>query len=249
MKGVILAGGTGSRLHPLTKTTNKHLLPVYDKPMITYPLATLKNSGIDDVLIISGPGHAGQFLELLGSGYDLGLDITYTIQEKPLGIGHGIWVATREFARDEPVAVVLGDNIIADTIESDIQNFDGGAKIFLKQVDNPGRFGIADVEDGSVRDIVEKPDDPPSDLAITGLYIFDENAHQYTDTLEPSERGEVEVTALIDRYLEDDAVDYRALDGYWYDAGTVEGLYEAGDEIRRHAQEGDEHGSSIVGDI
>ena len=245
MKGVILAGGTGSRLHPLTKTSNKHLLPVYDKPMVTYPLETLKESGIDEILIISGPSHAGQFLELLGSGYDMGLDITYTIQEKPLGIAHGIWVATREFARDEPVAVILGDNIVEDNLKEDIESFDEGAKIFLKEVEDPSRYGIADVEGDEVKSVVEKPDDPPSNLAVTGLYIFDGDAYHHSDNVGLSDRGEAEVTTLIERYIEHKDVEYRTLDGYWYDAGTFEGLYDATSKMREMKLDGEERCKEI----
>lgn len=244
MKGVILSGGTGSRLYPLTKTTNKHMLPVYDKPMICYPLETLKESGIDDILIISGPGHAGQFLELLGSGYDLGLNLNYTIQEKPLGIAHAIWIA-RDFAGDEGVAVILGDNIMGDTFEDDIESFDGGAKLFLNQVKNPERFGVPDIEDGDIQRIVEKPDNPPTEYAVTGMYLFDNDVFDYADQLELSDRNELEVSDLNQLYLDRGELDYRILDEYWFDAGTFEGLYEAETRMRELKQRGDERGVRI----
>jgi glucose-1-phosphate thymidylyltransferase len=244
MKGVILAGGTGSRLYPLTKTMNKHILPVYDKPMICYSLDTLKRSGIDDVLIISGPGHTGQFLELLGSGWDLDMTLQYTMQEKPLGIAHAIWVA-KEFADGEDIAVILGDNIIGDSFEDDIEAFDGGAKVFLSEVDDPERFGIADVVDGEIRGIVEKPDDPPTNLAVTGMYLYDHKVFDYIQKLDLSDRNELEVTDLNRLYLENDELDYRTFDSYWFDAGTFDGLYEASTKLRERKQAGDERGIKI----
>lgn len=244
MKGIILAGGTGSRLYPLTKTTNKHILPIYDKPMICYPLETLRESGIDEILIISGPGHAGQFLELLGSGWDLDLILRYTIQEKPLGIAHAIWIA-EDFADGEDVAVILGDNIIGETFEKDIEGFDGGAKVFPKRVDDPQRFGIVDTEDGEIQDIAEKPNDPASNLATTGFYLFDNKVFDHIQDLELSDRNELEVTDLIRIYLEHGDLDYRELESYWFDGGTFEGLYEANTHIRELKQSGNERGLNI----
>lgn len=244
MKGVILAGGTGSRLYPLTKTANKHMLPIYDKPMICYPLETMKEAGIDEILIISGPGHAGQFLELLGSGWDLDMSLQYTIQEKPLGIAHAIWIA-EDFADGEDIAVILGDNIIGDSFEEDVRNFDGGAKVFLNQVDEPERFGVAAVEDGSVTQIVEKPNDPPTDLAITGIYLYDNEVFDHVEKLELSDRNELEVTDLNRIYLENGNLDYRAFDGYWFDAGTIEGLYQANNRLREEKLNGNERGVQI----
>jgi len=233
MKGVILAGGSGSRLYPLTKTTNKHLLPVYDKQMILYPIETLKKSGINDILIISGPGHAGQFLELLGSGYDLGLDIKYAIQEKPLGIAHAIWVAARDFAKGDDMLIILGDNIFEDSFEKDIKSFKGGAKVFLKKVDNPHQFGIAEVKDGKIINIVEKPKEPKSDLAVVGAYIYDKHALEYADKITLSERGETEVTDLNNAYLKKGKLIFRELEGFWLDAGTVDGLFKSSEFIRK----------------
>lgn len=244
MKGIILAGGTGSRLYPLTKTTNKHMLPIYDKPMICYPLETMRKSGIDEILIISGPANAGQFLKLLGSGWDLDVTLSYTIQEKPLGIAHAIWIA-EDFAGKADVAVILGDNIIGDTFEEDIKNFDGGAKVFLKKVQEPEQFGIADINDGKIRDIVEKPDDPPTNLAITGMYLYDNEVFDHIQKLELSERNELEVTDLNSIYLEDDDLYYRELDRYWFDTGTYEGLYKANTELRERKLAGGERGVSI----
>ncbi len=244
MKGVILAGGTGSRLYPLTKTANKHMLPIYDKPMISYPLETLRESVIDEILIISGPGHAGQFLELLGSGWDLDLTLQYTIQEKPLGIAHAIWIA-EDFADGEDIAVILGDNVIGETFEEDIREFDGGAKIFLNRVENPSRFGIANIEDGEIQNIVEKPDKPPTNLAITGMYLYDNAVFDHIQELELSDRNELEVTDLNRIYLENGELDHREFDSYWFDSGTFEGLYEANTHLRERKLQGDERGVQI----
>nr|HQD27454.1 sugar phosphate nucleotidyltransferase [Methanoculleus thermophilus] len=168
MKGVILAGGTGSRLYPLTKVTNKHLLPVYDKPMICYPLEKLINAGIEEIMIVSGRGHVGHFLELLGSGSELGVSITYEIQEGAGGIAQALGLA-RRWAGTENVAVILGDNIFEDNFREDIESFDRGAKIFLKEVPDPQRFGVAEVNGSRILSIEEKPQAPKSNLAVTGL--------------------------------------------------------------------------------
>jgi glucose-1-phosphate thymidylyltransferase len=232
MKGVILAGGTGSRLAPLTKTTNKHLLPVYDKQMITYPLETLRKSGIQDILIVSGPGHAGQFLELLNSGYDMGLDIKYAIQEKPLGIAHALWVA-KQFAKGSDVVVILGDNIVEEDISEDIKSFKGGAKVFLKKVDEPQHFGVAEISKGKITQIIEKPTDPKSDLAVIGLYIYDTQVFDFIGQLDFSNRNEIEITDLNNIYLKKGMLDFRELKGYWLDAGTHDGLYHASSIIRK----------------
>jgi len=232
MKGVILAGGTGSRLHPLTKTTNKHLLPVYDKHMILYPIETLKKSGVRDILIISGPGHAGQFLELLGSGYDLGLDIKYSIQEKPLGIAHALWIAARDFCSDEDIVVILGDNILEEDFKEDIKKFKGGAKVFLKKVDNPEKFGIAEIKNNKIKCIVEKPKNPKSNLAVIGLYIYDKDVYGYCDNLELSGRNELEITDLNNIYMKKGLLDHRELKGFWLDAGSIDDLFKASEFIR-----------------
>jgi glucose-1-phosphate thymidylyltransferase len=232
MKGIILAGGTGSRLFPLTKTTNKHLLPVYDKQMIMYPLETLKNSGITNILVVSGTGHAGQFLELLNSGYDVGLDIKYAIQDKPLGIAHALWVA-KQFADGDDVTVILGDNIFEENISEDIKSFKGGAKIFLKKVKSPEQFGVAEIEKGKIVKLVEKPKEPKSDLAVVGLYIYDNKVFDLIDTMKYSDRHELEITELNNIYLNAGKLDWRELKGYWLDAGTFEGLFNSSLFIRK----------------
>jgi glucose-1-phosphate thymidylyltransferase len=217
MKGIILAGGTGSRLYPLTKVTNKHLLPVYDKPMIYYPLQTLLTAGIT--------GHAGHFLELLGSGTDFNARFTYEIQDEAGGIAQALGLA-EDFADDEDVAVILGDNIFQDNVKDAVQSFNSGARIFLKPVPDATRFGVAEVDkdSGRVRCIEEKPDVPKSDHAVTGLYIYDNDVFEIIKTLKPSERGELEITDVNNEYIRQGAMGYSVLDGYWSDAGTFGSL-------------------------
>jgi len=227
MKGIILAGGTGSRLYPLTKVTNKHLLPVYDKPMIYYPLQTLINAGITEIMIVSGKGHAGDFLELLGSGSEFGIRITYEIQDEAGGIAQALGLAER-WARKEDVAVILGDNIFQDNISKDVEMFDGGAKIFLKEVPDPHRFGVAEVEGDQVTAIEEKPKEPKSNNAVTGLYLYDGRVFDTIKTLTPSGRGELEITDVNNSYIRRGAMQFGVLDGFWSDAGTFDSLIRAG---------------------
>lgn len=229
MKGIILAGGTGSRLYPLTKVTNKHLLPVYDRPMIYYPLQTLLTAGITDIMIVSGRGHAGHFLELLGSGADFNARFTYEIQDEAGGIAQALALA-EDFADDEDVAVILGDNIYQDNVTDTIQSFTTGAHIFLKPVPDAARFGVAEVDKdrGRVRCIEEKPDVPKSDYAVTGLYIYNNDVFDVIKTLKPSGRGELEITDVNNEYIRQKAMGYSVLDGYWSDAGTFGSLLRAG---------------------
>ncbi|HPS90391.1 MAG TPA: sugar phosphate nucleotidyltransferase [Methanosarcina vacuolata] len=226
MKGVILAGGTGSRLYPLTKVTNKHLLPVYDKPMIYYPIETLINAGIKDIMIVSGRGHAGHFLELLGSGVDHGVHFTYEIQEKAGGIAQALSLA-EYFADGDSVTVVLGDNIFQDNIEEDVTNFNSGAKIFLKEVPDAHRFGVAELKGKKVIGIEEKPKEPKSNFAVTGLYIYDSDVFDAIKTLKPSGRGELEITDVNNYYINKGEMGYGVLEGFWSDAGTFESLLRA----------------------
>ncbi|MDY9927600.1 sugar phosphate nucleotidyltransferase [Methanosarcina sp.] len=235
MKGVILAGGTGSRLYPLTKVTNKHLLPVYDKPMIFYPIQTLINAGIKEIMIVSGRGHAGHFLELLGSGADLGVKFTYEIQEEAGGIAQALGLA-ESFADEEDVAVILGDNIFQDNIKSDVSNFTGGAKIFLKEVPDAHRFGVAELKGDKVAGIQEKPREPKSSFAVTGLYIYSNNVFKVVKTLKPSARGELEITDVNNYFVNNGTMEYRILDGFWSDAGTFESLLRAGVLIQSHTK-------------
>lgn len=241
MKGIILAGGTGSRLFPLTKVTNKHLLPVYDKPMIYYPLQTLLSAGIKDIMIVSGRGHAGHFLELLGSGADFGARFTYEIQDEAGGIAQAL-ALTEDFADDDDVTVILGDNIFQDSVKDAVQSFESGARIFLKPVPDAERFGVADVDasHGQVLGIEEKPDVPKSDLAVTGLYIYDNEVFDVIKTLKPSGRGELEITDVNNEYIRQGAMGYSVLDGYWSDAGTFGSLLRAGVMVEKIKQEDEE---------
>lgn len=231
MKGIILAGGTGSRLFPLTKVTNKHLLPVYDKPMIYYPLQTLMDGDITEIMIVSGRGHAGHFLELLGSGTDFGVHLTYEIQEKAGGIAQALGLA-EDFADDEPVTVILGDNIFQDNVREAVETFKSGARIFLKEVPDAKRFGVAEIKGKKIISIEEKPALPKSNLAVTGLYIYDPGVFEIIRTLRPSGRGELEITDVNNEYIRLDRMDFSMLHGYWSDAGTFESLFRASELVR-----------------
>lgn len=226
MKGIILAGGTGSRLYPLTKVTNKHLLPVYDRPMICYPLQTLMDAGIDDILIVSGRGHVGHFLELLGSGSDMGVKLSYEIQEGAGGIAQALGLAER-WSDGESVAVILGDNIFEDNIKSAVRSFKTGAKVFLKEVPDAHRFGVAEVEGEMIVSIEEKPEIPKSNLAVTGLYLYDHQVFDVVKKLKPSARGELEITDVNNAYIGKGKMQYSVLRGFWSDAGTFDSLLRA----------------------
>ena len=233
MRGIILAGGTGSRLFPLTKVTNKHLLPVYDKPMVYYPLQTLVNAGITDIMIVSGRGHAGHFLELLGSGAEFGVSLTYEIQESAGGIAQALGLAEK-WADDEPVAVILGDNIFQDDVKNDVASFRTGAKIFLKKVQDAERFGVAELSTDRVLSIEEKPQKPKSDYAVTGLYLYDSDVFSIIHTIKPSGRGELEITDVNNAYLRKGMMQYAILKGFWSDAGTFDSLIRAGMLVQQH---------------
>ncbi|TET48484.1 MAG: spore coat protein [Actinomycetota bacterium] len=230
MKGVILAGGLGSRLMPCTKVTNKHLLPVYNKPMIYYPLNTLVKGGLEDIMIVTGGNNAGDFLRLLGNGSEFGLkDISYTYQEGEGGIADALKLA-ENFVDEEKVIVMLGDNMIKDDISGAIKEFEKqpkGAKIFLKKVSDPERFGVAEIKDGKVINIEEKPKNPKSNYAVIGLYMYDSDVFEITRTLKPSNRGELEITDVNNEYIRRGAMTYSIIDGWWTDAGTFESLYRA----------------------
>lgn len=221
MKGIILAGGTGSRLYPLTRVTNKHLLPVFNKPMIYYPLYAMKEAGIDEVLIVSGPESAGDFLKLLGSGSHLGMKLMYEVQEEPGGIAQALGLA-ETFANHEKVVVVLGDNVIEESIASAVEEFKAkprGATIFLKQVHNPQSYGVAEVDGDKIISIVEKPENPASDLAVIGCYMYDPQVFEVIKTLKPSGRGELEITDVNNFYLEQGTLGHHTLSGFWGDCG------------------------------
>jgi glucose-1-phosphate thymidylyltransferase len=230
MKGVILAGGLGTRLYPLTKVTNKHLLPVYDKPMIYYPIQTLLNAGIDDILIVTGGNNAGDFLKLLGNGKEFGLKhINYTYQEGEGGIAEALRLA-EFFASGEKICVVLGDNIIEKNIRKAVENFEnqrGGAKILLKEVPDPQRFGVPELKGDQVVRIEEKPRNPKSQYAVIGIYLFDQQVFDTIKTLKPSDRGELEITDVNNRYIEKGVMTWDILEGWWTDAGTFESLLHA----------------------
>ena len=231
MKGVILAGGTGSRLYPLTKVTNKHLLPVYDKPMIYYPIQTLINAGIKEIMIVSGKGHAGHFLELLGSGSELGVRLTYEIQEEAGGIAQALGLA-EDFADNSPVTMILGDNIFQDNIIDSVKSFTSGAKIFLKEVSDAHRFGVAEIDGNRIISIEEKPKIPKSSLAVTGLYMYDSRVYEIIRNLKPSGRGELEITDVNNAYVRMGEMEYSILEGFWSDAGTFESLFRASELVK-----------------
>lgn len=228
MKGIILAGGNGTRLLPMTRVTNKHLLPIYDRPMILFPLETLKQAGIEDIIIVSGKGHAGHFLELLGSGKSYGVNLRYAVQDEAGGIAQALSLA-EEFIDGEDMAVILGDNIFQKTPSF---KFDGGAKLFLKQVPDPHRFGVPRILDNQVVEVIEKPAEPPSDFAVTGLYLYDSSVFDKIRTLKPSARNELEVTDINNLYIKENNLWYNIIDGWWQDAGTPESLYKASTLVR-----------------
>ncbi|MBN2052824.1 NTP transferase domain-containing protein [Candidatus Woesearchaeota archaeon] len=231
MKGVILAGGTGSRLFPLTKVTNKHLLPVYNKPMIYYPLQTLIEAGIKEIMIVSGPGHAGHFLNLLGSGKEFKVKITYEIQDEAGGIAQALGLA-EDFADNEPVCVILGDNIFEDSIKEHVKDFKKGAKVFLKEVTDAQRFGVAEVKGEKIIGIEEKPKKPKSNYAVTGLYIYDAEVFKVIKTLKPSGRGELEITDVNNYYVNKGEMKLAMVKGYWLDAGTFNSLLRASNVLK-----------------
>jgi glucose-1-phosphate thymidylyltransferase len=235
MKGVILAGGTGSRLYPLTKVTNKHLLPVYNKPMIYYPMETLINTGIKDIMIVSGRGHAGHFLELLGSGVDFGVHFTYEIQEKAGGIAQALSLA-EDFVDGDSVTVILGDNIFQDNVKEDVADFNNGAKIFLKEVPDAYRFGVAELKDEKIIGVEEKPKVPKTNFAVTGLYIYDPEVFDVIKALKPSGRGELEITDVNNYYINKGVMEYGILEGFWSDAGTFESLLRAGMLVKQSTE-------------
>lgn len=240
MKGIILAGGLGSRLRPLTKVTNKHLLPIYDKPMIYYPIETLVRTGIKDIMIVTGGNSAGDFLRLLGNGHEFGLkDIYYTYQEGEGGIADALMLC-EHFAEGERVAVILGDNIIQDDITPYMQRFanqDSGARILLKEVEDPERFGCPELDGNRIVRIEEKPLQPKSNYAVTGIYMYDSRVFDFCRNLKPSARGELEITDVNNAYIEAGDLYYDVLGGWWTDAGQFESLFHAAQLVAesRHA--------------
>jgi len=236
MKGVVLAGGTGSRLFPITRVTNKHLLPIYDKPMVYYPIQTLVNSGITEILLVTGGKNAGDFLRLLGNGRDFGLKhLNYTYQEGEGGIAEALGLA-EHFADGEPICVILGDNIIENNICDAVGNFTRqkqGAKILLKEVTDAERFGVAEIRGNHVVGIEEKPQAPKSNYAVIGVYLYDATVFQKIHRLKPSGRGELEITDVNNFYVQEGALTYEVLDGWWTDAGTFESLLRASNLVAK----------------
>ena len=230
MKGVVLAGGSGSRLYPLTKIANKHLLPIYDKPMIFYPIQTLVEAGIVEILIVTGGRNSGDFLRLLANGKEFGLKhLHYTYQEGEGGIADALGLA-EHFADGSKICVILGDNIIEGNIRGAVEDFqkqEAGAKILLKEVADAERFGVAEIQNGRVVGIEEKPQKPKSSYAVTGIYMFDETVFDKVRQLVPSRRGELEITDVNNAYIREGTMTFSYLEGWWTDAGTFESLLRA----------------------
>lgn len=227
MKGIILAGGSGTRLRPLTRVTSKQLLPIYNKPMIFYPLETLIRAGIKEILIIVAPDHAGDFLKLLGSGKEFGCKFTYEIQDKPEGLAQAFIIGENFIGKDN-VTLILGDNVYEDDFAEAISTFKSGGRVFAKKVKDPERFGVVEFDDQNrALSIEEKPAQPKSDFAVTGLYIYDNSVVQKSKNLKPSTRGELEITDLNNVYLKEGTLDVAFVPGKWLDTGTFESLHEA----------------------
>lgn len=229
MKGVVLGGGTGSRLMPLTKVINKNILAVYDKPLIYYPIMTMRDAGIEEILLISGRGHAGQYLDLLSNGKELGVKLTYVIQEEPKGLAQALGIA-EDFADNGPIAMILGDNIYEENLKPAVDAFtkqEKGAKVILKEVPDPQRFGVVEFDGERVIDIQEKPQFPKSNWIVSGFYMYDKRCFDFIRSLRPSGRGELEITDLNNCYLREGTLTYYKTTGEWIDAGTFDSLLKA----------------------
>ena len=241
MKGIVLAGGLGTRLAPMTRVTNKHLLPIYDRPMVYYPIQTLVSAGITEILLVTGGNHAGDFLRLLGNGKDFGLrHLNYTYQEGEGGIAAALSLA-EEFADGEPICVILGDNILQKSIRSVVEQYgrrNRGGMILLKEVPDPERFGVPVLEGERIVRIEEKPKAPASRYAVIGVYVYDARVFEIIKTLKPSGRGELEITDVNNQYLAWGELDYGYVDGWWTDAGAIESLYRATCLVAREREEG-----------
>lgn len=236
MKGIILSGGSGTRLWPLTKITSKQLLPVYNRPMIYYPLNTLLRAGITEILIIVAPACAGNYLNLLGSGKEFGAKFTYEVQDEPRGIAQAFHIG-ETFLDGDPSVLILGDNIFEDDFSDAIRNFERGGLIFAKEVSDPKRFGVVEFNDRmEVVSIEEKPEYPKSNFAIPGIYLFDNRAIQFSKTVQPSPRGELEITEIQKQYLKSRELEVCVIDGQWVDTGTFDSLLEANIIARDYLQ-------------
>ena len=247
---MILAGGTGSRLHPLTQITNKHLLPIYDRPMISWAIEALVNAGVEELMLVTGGTHAGEFFRLLGNGHEHGVDrLFYAYQEKPGGIAEALGLAER-FGRGGPTVVMLADNVVEQSLAPAVENFkaqERGARILLAHIEEPEHLrhlGVPELQDGRVVNIVEKPEDPPSEYAVTGLYFYDEQVWDVLPTLEPSGRGELEITDVNNWYVGEGAMEYDVLEGFWGDAGRVDRRVLRGQRLR--ARQRSEQGQGMV---
>lgn len=233
MKGVILAGGLGTRLYPLTFATNKHLLPVYDRPMVFYPIQTLVNAGITEIMIVLGGPHAGHFVSVLKNGKELGIKhLEFAYQESEGGIAHALSLA-ESFADNQALCVILGDNTSDSDISKDVKNFKDGALIFLKKVPDPKRYGVPVFIKNEIIAIEEKPKKPKSDFAVTGLYLYDNKVFDYIRKIKPSARGELEVTDLNNMYIKNGKLRWKELKGFWSDAGTFDSLFIANEHWAR----------------
>ena len=227
MKGIILAGGSATRLRPCTKITSKQLLPVYNRPMIYYPINTLIKAGIKDILIIIAPEYAGHFLNLLGSGKEFNVNFTYEIQEEPKGLADA-FIIGEQFIGNDNVTMILGDNIFEDDLNKDIKSFSSGGRVFAKKVKDPARFGVVEFDnDKKAISIEEKPKQPKSDYAVTGIYIYDNKVLEIAKNIKPSARGEIEITDINNYYLKNNKLDVRLINGEWLDAGTFDSYLEA----------------------
>ncbi len=239
MKGVILAGGKGTRLNPLTRITNKHLLPIYDRPMVTYAIEALVKAGVTEIMLVTGGTHAGEFFRLLGNGHDYGIErLFYAYQEQEGGIAEALGLAER-FGRDDRIVVMLADNVFERSIRSAIENFESqekGGRIVLARLDQPEHLrhlGVAELDGDRVLRIVEKPENPPSEFAVTGVYFYDELVWDVIPTLKPSGRGELEITDVNNWYVEQGTMEYDVLEGFWGDAGeSIDAYYEVNDFVR-----------------
>ncbi|OGN09738.1 MAG: spore coat protein [Candidatus Yanofskybacteria bacterium RIFCSPHIGHO2_02_FULL_41_11] len=236
MKGVVLAGGKGTRLWPVTKVAGKHFLPVGDKPIIYYPILTLQKAGVKDILIVCGPEHTEQYVRLLGSGEEFGVNLYYTIQVEPVGIAHGLGLA-KSFSDGKKIALILGDNIFGDEFSKTFADFDKkdqGAAVVLKKVPDPQRFGVAKFKGPKVSCIVEKPRRPPSNWAVTGLYLYDNRVFDVIKNLKPSNRGEYEITDVNNYYINKNTMDFIKVKKFWVDAGTFDSLHQANILVRKY---------------
>lgn len=234
MKGIILAGGKATRLRPLTLVTSKQLLPVYDKPMIFYPLFTLLKGGINDILIIIAPDYAGHFLHLLGSGKQFGAQFTYEIQEAARGLADAFLIG-EDFIDQDSVAMILGDNIFADDLSTAIKSFKKGGLVFAKEVPDPERYGVVDFDkSGKALSIEEKPTEPKSNYCVTGMYVYDSRVIEIAKNLKPSARGEIEITDINSKYLAMGELEVKTLSGEWFDAGTFDSLFKASHWAQQH---------------